>query len=311
MPARVTVVGSLNVDMVTRVPRFPGPGETILGSSLRTVPGGKGANQAVAAARLGAQVSMVGKVGRGGFGELLLSSLRKSRVDCSHVTQSSWSTTGTALILVDETGQNNIVVVPGVNMQLSPADIGRARHAITSADVLLLQLEIPLDAVASAVEMAHARGVSVVLNPAPAQPLPPDLLSSVDVLVPNESETHVLTGISVESEAQMQEAARALQDLGVGAVILTLGERGAMLARNGKTQVIPAFDVKTVDSTAAGDAFMAGFSVALAEGRPLEEAVRWGNAGGALAATKLGAQPSLPHRGDVERLLEKGAVKSI
>jgi ribokinase len=296
--------------MVSRVSRFPEPGETLFGSELHTVPGGKGANQAVAAARLGARVSMVGRVGQRGFSSLLLNSLVENGVDHRNVIPGSQATTGTALIMVDDTGQNRIIVIPGINMELSPADVERAEDAISQTDVLLLQLEIPLAAVTRAVEIAHASGVKVVLNPAPAQQLSSTLLSKVDVLVPNETETHILTGMPVENESQVLEAAKALLDLGVDTAILTLGGRGAILARKGKTELIPAFDVEVVDTTAAGDAFMAGFSVALAEGKPLEEAVRWGNASGALATTQLGAQPSLPLRRDVERLLTQGTLKS-
>ncbi len=310
MTAWITVVGSLNVDMVTQVPRFPEPGETVLGVEFHTVPGGKGANQAVAAARLGAQVSMVGRMGQGEFNRLLLDSLTRNGVNHKYVTQSARATTGTALIMVDDGGQNSIVVIPGANMDLSSLDVKRAEQAIAAADVLLLQLEIPLEAVTCAIEIAHAHGVKVVLNPAPAQVLPPPLLAMVDVLVPNETEAQLLTGLPVENETQAQAAARALLGLGVGAAILTLGERGAMLVRGDEMRFVPAFDVSAVDTTAAGDAFMAGFSVALAEGQSFEAAVRQGNAAGALATTKLGAQPSLPLRREIEELLLKGAVPS-
>jgi ribokinase len=294
------------MDLVARAPRIPQPGETIIGRDFHTLPGGKGANQAVAAARLGATVAMVGRVGGDAFARLLLDNLAAAGVDHTSVTQDSGAATGVALIVVDAAGQNSIVVASGANMRLSPADVETAETAIASADVLLLQLETPLETVTRAAQIAHAHGVTVILNPAPARPLPPALLSLVDVLVPNESETALLTGLPIDSRARVEAAAGALRESGVGAVILTLGERGALLAQAGGTQVFPAFMVTAVDTTAAGDAFMGGLAVALAEGQSLAESIRWGNAAGALAATRLGAQPSLPIRRAVEKLLTEG-----
>jgi ribokinase len=309
--AHVTVVGSLNMDLVARTPRIPQPGETIIGGDFHTVPGGKGANQAVAAARLGAQVSMVGRVGRDAFAGPLLDNLAAAGVDHAFVMQDLEAATGVALIVVDDAGQNSIVVASGANMRLSPADVDAAEAAVAAADVLLLQLESPLDTVIRAAQMARAHQVTVILNPAPARSLPVALLSLVDVLVPNESETALLTNMPVSDRADTEVAAKALRELGVGTVILTLGERGALLAREGGTALFPAFDVTPVDTTAAGDAFVGGFAVALAEGRSLAEAVRWGNAAGALATTRLGAQTSLPTRQALERLLAEGAMKSV
>jgi ribokinase len=305
MAARVAVVGSLNMDLIARTPRIPQPGETILGSEFCTAPGGKGANQAVAAARLGAQVSMVGRVGSDAFAQPMLASLTAAGVDHRHVIQDAQAATGVALIVVDDGGQNSIVVAPGANARLSPADVDAARAAIAAAHVLLLQLESPLEAVTRAAELAHAHGVTVVLNPAPARELPAELLALVDVLVPNESETAILTGLPASGQAEVQAA--ALLELGVGAALLTLGERGALLARPEGTKHVPAFRVTPVDTTAAGDAFVGGFAAALAEEKSPIEAVRWGCAAGALATTKLGAQPSLPTRQEVEALLKKGS----
>jgi len=310
MPARVTVVGSLNMDLVVRAPRIPRPGETIIGGEFRTVPGGKGANQAVAAARLGAQVAMVGRVGGDAFGGLLLENLAAAGVDHTFVTRDPQAATGVALIEVDDAGQNSIVVVSGANMRLAPADVEAAAAAIGVADVLLLQLESPLETVTRAAQVAHARGVTVILNPAPARPVPAGLLGLVDVLIPNESETALLTGLPVGDQEEAQAAAAALRRMGVATVILTLGERGALLAYEGGAELFPAFDVTPVDTTAAGDAFVGGLAVALAEGRPLREAVRWGNAAGALATTRLGAQPSLPTRQALDDMLAHGKTKS-
>ena len=311
MTARIAVVGSLNMDLVVRSPRIPLPGETIIGSAYQQVPGGKGANQAVAAARLGARVSMVGRVGRDAFGDRLLEGLAAAGVDRTFVVQDREAATGVALIVVDDAGQNSIVVASGANMRLSPGNLDIAEGAIASADVLLLQLESPLDTVIRAAEVARRHGVTVILNPAPASPLPDRLLTMVDVLAPNESETAQLTGMSVKSLDQAESAAMALLQLGVGAVVLTLGERGAMLTQDGSTRVVPSFQVQPVDTTAAGDAFVAGLAVALAEGRTLADAVRWGNAAGALATTRHGAQPSLPTREALERLLAGGQPRRL
>jgi ribokinase len=304
MTARVAVAGSLNMDLVVRAPRIPQPGETIIGSDFRNVPGGKGANQAVAAARLGAEVSMVGRVGHDTFAESLLENLAADGVDHAYVTRDPKAATGVALIVVDDTGENSIVVASGANARFSPADVDLAEEALVNADVLLLQLESPLETVRRAAELARAHGAKVLLNPAPARDLPDGLLSLVDVLIPNETEAALLTDRSVRSEEHARGAAEALLASGVETVIVTLGEQGALLAREGTFTLVPAFQVEAVDTTAAGDAFVGGFAIALAEGRPLQEAVRWGNAAGALAATKMGAQPSLPTREALERLLE-------
>jgi ribokinase len=301
--ARVTVVGSLNMDLVTQTERIPAPGETVLGGDLATVPGGKGANQAVAAARIGAQTSMVGHLGEDGFAAQLRQSLVTDNIDVQHVTTVD-AATGVALIVVDASGQNSIVVASGANMRVTPADIDAAAEAIGQADVLLLQLEIPLESVVRAAEIARENGVIAVLNPAPAQPLSADLLALIDIVVPNESETATLTGLPVDSEEELTVAAQALRDFGIDTVLLTLGERGVLLADGDGTRRYPAFTVdKVTDTTAAGDAFLGGFATAIAEGRSVADAVPWGCASGALAVTKAGAQPSLPSRSDVQQLL--------
>ncbi len=305
MRANIAVVGSLNMDLVVRSPRIPQPGETIIGSDFQTVSGGKGANQAVAAARLGGQVFMIGRVGTDTFAQTMLHNLRAAGVDHTFVTQDPAAATGVALITVDQAGQNTIVVAAGANMRLTPADVEAAAAVIAGAKVLLLQLEIPLETVTRAAEIARAHGVKVILNPAPvpAHPLPEKLLTLVDFIIPNETETSQLTGLPVGSQGEAEAAALALCKLGVGTVILTLGARGALLANTTETKLCPAFKVTPLDTTAAGDAFMGGFGVALAEGRPLVEAMRWGCAAGALAATRLGAQSSLPARAEVEQML--------
>lgn len=304
-PAKVTVVGSLNIDLVGRAPRLPKPGETIVGGELAMIPGGKGGNQAVAAALLGAQVSLVGRLGGDAFAKRLLESLDKHGVSVEHVSQDTRTASGAALITVGDSGENSIVVLPGANHTLLPEHMDAAREAISAADVLLLQLEIPLETVRRAVQIARAAGVKVVLNPAPACPLPPDLLLSVDVLAPNESEAELLTELPVDADRSAGHAAQKLLELGVGAALITLGGRGVLLAARRVTQIFPAYPVNVVDTTAAGDAFLGGFAVALAEGKSLKEAAAWGNAAGALACTKLGAQSSLPTRRQVDALLDE------
>jgi ribokinase len=303
MNAKVVVVGSINMDLVARSQRIPHAGETVIGGDFRTVPGGKGANQAVAARRMGAQVRMLGRVGMDTFGSQLLDNLSKAGVDATGVGRDPQAASGIALIMVDDAGQNSILVAPGANMLLSPADIDAAEAVTATAQVMLLQLEIPLETVVRAAQIGHAHGVKVVLNPAPAQPLPPELTRLVDVLVPNEFEAALLTGLPVDSDEQIRAAASALRATGAANVIITLGGRGALLATAQGFQHFPAFPVKPVDTTAAGDAFVGCLGAALAEGRTLEEAMRWGSAAGALATTKKGAQPSLPQRKEVEDLL--------
>jgi len=304
MVARLTVVGSLNMDLVIRAPRIPQPGETIIGSAFHTVPGGKGANQAVAAARLGAQVAMVGRVGTDAYGQVLLQNLSEAGVDGHWVAEDNEASTGVALIVVDDTGQNSIVVASGANMRLAPSDAERAEASIAASDALVLQLESPLQTVMRAAEIAHRHGVTVVLNPAPARFLPARFLAHVDVLIPNESEAMLLTHTPLAERFDAESVAGLLLKQGVEAVVITLGARGALVAREEGTDLIPAFPVEPVDTTAAGDAFVAGFAVAMANKKALPEAVRWGNGAGALAATQLGAQSSLPHLVELERFLD-------
>ena len=303
MRAKIAVVGSLNMDLVVRVPHMPIPGETIIGSDFRAIPGGKGANQAVAAARLGAEVAMIGRVGDDDFGRAQLRNLGELGIDATHVIVDPEAATGIALITLDASGQNSIVLASGANMRLTKEDINTARGIILQSDVLVLQLESPLAAVAYAIDMAHAKGVEVILNPAPAQPLAKETLAKVDYLIPNESETALLTGIEVADMDSAKVAAERLRGEGVGVVILTLGDRGAFLVSATESVHIPGYEVAVVDTTAAGDAFVGGFAVALAQGQNLVEAVRYANAAGALAVTRLGAQPSLPTRREVEEFM--------
>jgi len=302
---KIAVVGSSNTDMVVRVPHIPAPGETVLGGEFVMAPGGKGANQAVAAARLGAKVTLVARVGPDVFGERALAGFHQEGIITRYVTVDREAASGVALIFVDAAGENRIAVAPGANACLSPDDVQQAREAIEKADVLLLQLEVPTETVLAAAAVAHQAGVRVILNPAPAPPnlLPAELLARVDILTPNESEAGLLTGTQVSAEV----AARRLAGQGVGAVIVTLGARGALIVTLDAQRLVPGFSVNAVDTTAAGDAFNGGLAVALAEGRPLAAAVRFASACGALATTRLGAQPSLPTVDEVEAFLaERG-----
>jgi ribokinase len=304
MKPRIAVVGSLNMDLVIRSPHIPQPGETILGSDFVTIPGGKGANQAVAAARLGAEVSMVGRLGQDAFADVLLDNLAAAGVDAAHVQKDAGAATGVALIVVDDNGENSIVVASGANMRVTEADINSAETVIANASVLILQLEVPLPAVMRSAVIAREHGVPVILNPAPARELPADLFKLVDVLIPNEIETALLSGQKSQSPSELRGSAQKLLDYGVGSVVVTQGKRGALLVSNEHEPVeFEAFKIDPVDTTAAGDAFVAGLAVHLGAGHPLPEAIQWGNAAGALAAMRFGAQTSAPTQDEVEKLI--------
>lgn len=297
----IVVVGSLNMDLVVTAPRHPQPGETILGGEFNTFPGGKGANQAVAAARLNAPVVMIGRVGNDAFGDQLLETLTHDQVDTAYVVRDKNSSTGIALITVAASGQNTIVVASGANARVSPEQILSAEATFEGARVLLLQLECPLPAVAQAIQLARKHNVPIVLNPAPAQTLSASLLAEVDYLIPNQTELALLTGSPASTPPQL--AASLLQQSGIRHVIITLGEGGVLIVEGGQTVHLPAYQVPVIDTTAAGDAFVGAFAVALMENYSTHEAAIWGNAAGALAVGRAGAQPSLPTRTELEAFL--------
>jgi ribokinase len=299
----IVVVGSSNTDMVIRVPRIPRAGETVLGGEFLTAAGGKGANQAVGAARSGGTVTLIARVGRDIFGDQAVAGLRRDGVDVSCVYRDKLTPSGVALIFVAKDGENSIAVAGGANAKLSPTDVKKATRVIRSAALLLAQLETPLATVTAAVELAVKAGVQVILNPAPARPLANSLLQLISILTPNETEAELLTGIKVTDEGAAAKACSKLRSRGVRTVILTLGKRGAFLSDVNGQQLVPGFKVKTVDSTAAGDIFNGALSVALAEGKTVLDAVRFANAAAALSVTRLGAQSSAPTRADVEKLL--------
>ena len=300
MSAKVVVIGSLNMDLVTRAPRLPKGGETLIGQSFTTVSGGKGANQAVAAARLGAQVSMVGCVGNDAYGEALRGALLAEQIDCRAVSTVDGSS-GVALIVVDDSSQNSIVIVPGANSALTAETIDRFDSVIRAADVLICQLEVPDASVGHALKRGRELGKTVILNPAPAsRPLPSDWYASIDYLIPNESEASALSGLSVDSLDTAQAAATRLIALGAGKVIITLGAQGSLFADGQRFEHFPAPVVKAVDTTAAGDTFVGGFAAALAAGNDEAQAIRFGQVAAALSVTRAGAQPSIPALSDVQ-----------
>ncbi len=300
---KVTIVGSFNTDLSVRTPHMPVAGETILGGPFTTGPGGKGANQAVAAARLGAEVSMLVKLGKDVFGDLAAQNLEREGVRPEYILRSTDSHTGVAFIIVDQSGENMIVVAGGTNNMLTPADVEAARPAVTGAQVILVQLEIPIETVETAVRMAHEAGVKVVLNPAPGQKLSPQLLRLVDVLTPNETEAQIISGLPATSMAEAEAAARSLLQGGVGAVVITLGSKGALVVNPQACTHVSGIPVQVVDTTGAGDAFSGALAVALAEGKDLVEAAAFANAAAALHVTRPGTAPAMPTRAEVIGLM--------
>jgi ribokinase len=298
----ICVVGSLNRDLVIKSPRLPARGETVTGGEFATFRGGKGANQAVAAARLGARVAMVGCVGDDLFGRQLLAGLREEGIDTRAVRVDRGTPSGVALITVDPAGHNTIVVAPGANRRLTIEDVEAAREAISDADVLLAQLEVPLETVLQAARLARRRGRQVVLDPAPATLLPGELYENVSLINPNEGEARHLTGIALDDEAGISAAAEALLAHGCGAVVIKLGEKGAFVASGAIREIVEGVAVQAVDTTAAGDAFAGALAVAIAEGRDTVAAARFANLVGALSVTRMGAQASMPTRDEVAAL---------
>lgn len=297
----IIVIGSLNADLVVRAPRFPAPGETIQGEDLAIIPGGKGANQAVAAARLGANVAMIGRVGADSFGISLIENLKQNHVDATRVVRDASAATGTAVIVVDSHGQNSIVLSPGANAKIKPADVEPA--SFLDPSLLLLQLEIPTETVLRAARLAKKSGLRILLNPAPAKQLPDELIKLADFIIPNETELSLLTKQAVSDMKSAEAAARSLVTREAQTVIVTLGANGALIVNKDGAKRIPSFKVKAVDTTAAGDAFIGGLAIALLGSQSLEDAVQYASACGALAVMKFGAQPSLPTADEVKQFV--------
>jgi len=305
MSAQIVVVGSLNMDMVVSLEHRPQQGETVLGKDFFMNPGGKGANAAVSARKLGGSVAMIGKVGQDIFGDQLIAGLESLGIDASGVERSAEHATGIAFITLDASGDNSIVVAPGSNYALTPEDVRKFEEKISQAKLLMVQLEVPLETVKEAVRLAKKHGVQVLLDPAPAQPLPDDLLGMVDYILPNEKEIEQLTGIPVSDPATAKKAAEALRARGVATVFAKMGARGVVIVdRNGDTYV-PAFKVKTVDTTAAGDTFAGAVAAALTRGEDILSAARFASAAGALTVTRKGAQSAMPTLEETLRFMEE------
>jgi len=309
--AKIVVVGSSNMDLVVKSPRIPAKGETILGGDFIMTPGGKGANQAVAAAKLGAEVFFVAKLGDDIFGRQSLSNFKKVGVRTEYVIQTKEAPSGVALITVDDAGDNVIVVAPGANLKLSPEDVRKAQPAIASSGAVAAQLEVPLETVEFTARLANDAGVPFILDPAPAQKLSAELLRLVDVLTPNETEAEILTGIEVTDENSALAAAKDLLGRGVKAVILTMGARGYLLATKDAAEFIPSVKVDAVDATAAGDAFTGSLAVGLAQGKTLGDAALFANHVAALSVTKMGAQSSMPDAGQVENFIRQKSAQGV
>lgn len=300
---KLVVLGSVNADHVLQVPSFPRPGETLHGHSYRVIPGGKGANQAVAAARLGADIVFIACVGNDNFGLQIRETFAREGMNNESVMIEDNMPTGIAMIQVAATGENSICISAEANGCLTPARLVPYHHLIEQADTLLMQLETPMETIEAAAKLAKQAGTRVVLNPAPAQSLSDDLLQHLDMITPNETEAEILTGIKVEKIASAQRAADVLHTKGIQQVMITLGSQGVWLSENGKGRQVPGFRVEAKDTTAAGDTFNGALLTAMQEGREMEDAIRFAHAAAAISVTRMGAQTSIPHRREVEAFL--------
>lgn len=296
----ITVVGSLNMDLVVNTDKIPKPGETVIGNSFQQIPGGKGANQADVVAKLGEKVKIIGCVGKDDMGTFLKNSLKKDGVDVDYVLEKENVTTGVAFIIVEASGNNAIAVSPGANYELLATNIKEMDEAFTDSKIILLQLETPLETVQKALKIAKLAGKTTILNPAPAMNLDKDILGLVDILTPNESELEILTGLKTDSLEQIELAAKILLDKGANEIIVTLGENGCMYISEERTKHFPAYKVKAVDTTAAGDSFNGALAVSLSKNKTIDESIQFAMKVGAMTVTKAGAQTSLPTRKEVD-----------
>jgi ribokinase len=300
---KIIVIGSLVYDLVAKAERRPQKGESLLGTEFGMFPGGKGANQAVQCAKLGAEVWMVGRVGDDFFGESLIKNLKKEGVNTKYIVKDKTTTTAVGCIVIDKEGDNSIVMVPQANMKNTKADVEKVKNILGKFDVLILQLEIPLNVVIYSAKLARKNNLKIILNPAPAKEIPDSLIKICDILTPNETEAEILTGIKIENLEDAKSAGKRLLTRGAKCVIITLGEKGALYCTKEEISLIPSFKVKAVDTTAAGDAFNGTLAVAIALGKEIKEGIKLANAAGALSATKMGAQPSLPGKKELEKFL--------
>ena len=295
----ICVIGSLNMDLVVNVDTMPKPGQTIIGSNFKEVPGGKGANQAVAMARLNGNVSMIGKVGEDGFGQTLINSLKNDKVDTTYI-QTAKGATGVALITVDKNAQNSIVVSPGANFEVKEDDIDNNIEAIKNSDIVVLQLETPLNTIKYALNKAKELNKYTILNPAPSVKLDDEIIKNVDLLTPNETELEIISGVSIETEEDIQKAAQIMIEKGVKELIVTLGSKGSLYINKEKSMFKKAYKVEAVDTTAAGDSYTGALAVALSQDKNIEDAMDFASKVGALSVLKEGAQSSLPTLEDVK-----------
>lgn len=300
LQSRILVVGSSNTDMVIQTRHLPRPGETVIGGTFFMNPGGKGANQAVAIARLGGTVTFICKTGSDIFGHQSQQLFEFEGIDTSFVFSDNQTPSGVALITVDENAENCIVVASGANSKLLPPDLARADEDIQNTDIILMQLEIPIETVNAVADAAYKAGKKIILNPAPAQELSAELLSQLYIITPNETEAEMLTGIKITDLDSATEAARSIAASGVQHVIITLGSKGALIYSDNQSELIPAFKVKAIDTTAAGDIFNGALTVAIAEGRNLPDATRFACKASAICVTRVGAQSSAPYRNEVD-----------
>ena len=301
----IVVFGSINMDLVARTPYLPSAGETLTGHSFSTAPGGKGANQAVACARLGVKTQMVGRVGGDIFSNTLLENLESTGIDTTFVATNDGIASGVALIAVDDNAENNIIVIPGANGTVGTDDLQNLSKALDNAGLLLMQLEIPLDMVIAAAEIARQKNVTVILDPAPARQLPVELYPLIDILTPNQTEAAMLVGFPVSDPESAQLAAKSLLAKGVSRVIIKMSATGVFAMDLMGAQIYPAIPVTAIDTVAAGDAFNGALAAALSDGISFDDAIQWGLAGGALAVTKTGAQEAMPDREELLELLVK------
>ncbi|HEJ6996408.1 ribokinase [Serratia marcescens] len=302
---KLVVLGSINADHILNIEHFPHPGETVIGKQYKVAFGGKGANQAVAAGRSGAEIAFIACVGADDIGERVRRQLASDRIDTQPIEAIADSTTGVALIFVNAEGENVIGIDAGANAAVTPDYLARYQQKVIDADALLMQLESPLETVIAAARLAKLHHTQVILNPAPARELPDELLGMIDMITPNETEAQRLTGIAVDNDADAARAAQALHDKGIATVIITLGSRGVWLSENGNGKLVPGFRVQAVDTIAAGDTFNGALVTALLEGKIMAEAVRFAHAAAAIAVTRPGAQPSVPWREEIDAFLQQ------
>lgn len=303
--AKLAVLGSINADHILNLAHFPRPGETVIGKQYQIAFGGKGANQAVAAGRAGADIAFIACVGADDIGERIRQQLQQDRINTAPVETVADESTGVAMIFVNGEGENNIGIYSGANAALTPARVAQHQQVIGDADALLMQLESPLESVLAAAKIARAQQTQVILNPAPATALSDELLALIDIITPNETEAEILTGIAVKSDEDAARAAAALHAKGIATVLITLGRRGVWLSEQGNGVRIPGFSVQAIDTIAAGDTFNGAFITARLEGVAMHDAVRFAHAAAAIAVTRPGAQPSVPWRTEIDAFLQQ------